>query len=566
MTVKAFDSWQKGDVVNLALAIPAGIAAALVTVLFREAIAAIDGLLFTDGTDITRAFLDYPHWVWPVITGIGGLLAGGLLWQAQRVEARHGSAPDYLDVIDRRLPGIPPASTLLRGLSSLASIASGGSIGREGAMVQLSALSGSLLAQGARLPTVRRGDIIAMAAAGGLAAVYHAPLAGALFIAEIAFGVTAVQRLIPLFISAAVAVLTVRSISGDAPLYLYADASFTPGAGALVTVLLIGVAAGVAGPLFLQVITLARRAFSPIAHPVWRLGLGGVLVGIVAMVSPLVLGNGFEVIDLLLNNGDLRTSLLLLLLLKVLATALTVGSGAVGGLFTPSLLVGAAAGALVCTCLRALGLDPGPVGLYAAIGMSAMLAATSHAPLMSIMMAFEMTLNSSLLFPLMLATAISYMVASAFRAAGTYPVLNRHHARFVAKNEFETGTIGPLIVRHCSYVSEQATAADAMQEGLKQRTRYVYVVNEQGRFLGVVATSDLASGIMAGQVAADAAITPFIITEFTTVYQDALYEQAWELLSSSPLERLPVLDNAANRHLLGVITKASLLNKAKEFL
>lgn len=566
MTAKVFDSWKKGDVVNLALAIPAGVVAALVTVLFREAIAAIDGMLFTNGTDITRAFLAYPRWVWPLITGTGGVVAGVLLWQAQRVEARRGAAPDYLDVIDKRLPGIPPGSTLLRGLSSLASIASGGSIGREGAMVQLSALSGSLLAQGARLPTVRRGDIIAMAAAGGLAAVYHAPLAGALFVAEIAFGVTAVQRLIPLFISAAVAVLTVRSISGDAPLYLYADATFTPGAGALATVLLIGIAAGIAGPLFLQAIALARRAFSPITHPAWRLGLGGVLVGLVAMVSPLVLGNGFEVIDLLLNNGDLHTSLVMLLLLKVLATALTVGSGAVGGLFTPSLLVGAAAGALVCTCLQAMGLDPGPVGLYAALGMSAMLAATSHAPLMSIMMAFEMTLNSSLLFPLMLATAISYVVASTFKAAGTYPVLNRHQARFMAKNEFETGTIAPLIIRNCSYVTDRATAAEAMQEGLKQRTRFVYVVNGEGRFLGVVATNDLASGIINGQLAAGAAITPFITTEFATVYQDAPYEQAWEVLSSSPLERLPVLDNADNRHLLGVITKASLLHKAKEFL
>ncbi|QCR35880.1 chloride channel protein [Nissabacter sp. SGAir0207] len=566
MTLKAFDSWNKSDFFNLLLALPVGIIAALVTVLFREAISAVNGVMFQDGTDITRAFLEYPRWIWPLITGCGGLVAGALLWQARRVEARQGSAPDYLEVIDRRLPGIPAQGTLWRGLSSLASIASGGSIGREGAMVQLSALSGSLLAQGARLPTVRRGDVIAMAAAGGLAAVYHAPLAGALFVAEIAFGVTAVQRLIPLFIAAAVSVLTVRSLTGDAPLYFYAAATFEPGAGALLTVLLIGVAAGVAGPLFLSIIELARRAFSPIAHPVWRLGLGGVLVGGVAMVSPLVLGNGFEVIDRLLNGGDLATPLLALLLLKVLATALTVGSGAVGGLFTPSLLVGAAAGALVCASLHALGIDPGPMGLYAAIGMSAMLAATSHAPLMSIMMAFEMTLNSSLLFPLMLATAISYVVASCFATAGAYPVLNRHNARFQAKSEFETGTIGPLMNRECSFVVESATAAEAMREGLKQKTRFVYVISGEGRFLGVVSTSDLATGIMEGSLAAEATITPFIIKEFTTVYQDARYEQAWALLSDSPLERLPVLDNAENRHLLGVITKASLLHKAQEFL
>ncbi|WP_426785902.1 chloride channel protein (plasmid) [Rahnella variigena] len=567
MTLKALNPeyLQKSDLINLLIAIPAGIVAALVTIAFRGAISGVNGLMFTDGSDITKAFNEYPKLIWPLITTAGGVIAGFILILALRYENKHGKMPDYLDVIDQRLPGIPVVSTVLRGLSSLASIASGGSIGREGAMVQLSALSGSLLGRFSRFKGVHQSDIIAMAAAGGLAAVYHAPFAGALFVAEIAFGVTAVQRLIPLFISASVAVLTVRSLTDYAPLYLYSSVSFSPSPGAILTVLIIGVATGILGPLFISSIDKVRQWMKPISHPALRLGLGGLGVGLVAMISPLVLGNGFEVIDLILNNGDLQTSLLVLLILKIVATAITIGSGAVGGLFTPSLLIGAAGGALVCTFLQWLGFDPGPVGLYAAIGMSALLAATSHAPLMSIMMAFEMTLNSSLLFPLMLATAISYVVASRLKVGGTYPVLARHNARFAAKNAFEYSTVASLIST-CSKMYVDASLSEVVSEGLKQRTRYVYVVDREERFLGVVPTNVVAAGLIDGSVKSDSPMDSFIEQEFTTIFQQASYEQAWAMFSNSPLERLPVLEDAESRRLLGVITKASLLNKAKDFL
>ncbi|WP_045046724.1 chloride channel protein [Rouxiella chamberiensis] len=561
----SFKALQKSDWVNLLIAIPAGIIAALVTIGFRLAIGGINGLMFYNGSDITRAFNEYPLIVWPLITAVGGVVAGFILHWALRYEARHGKMPDYLDVIDQRLPGIPVVSTLLRSLSSLASIASGGSIGREGAMVQLSALSGSLLGRFTRFTSLHQSDIVAMAAAGGLAAVYHAPFAGALFVAEIAFGVTAVQRLIPLFISASVAVLTVRSLTHYAPLYLYASANFSPTPGAIFTVLAIGAATGILGPLFIASIDKVRKTLKPITHPAMRLGLGGLGVGLVAMISPLVLGNGFEVIDLILNNGDLHTSLGLLLVLKIVATAITVGSGAVGGLFTPSLLIGAAGGALVCVCLQGLGLDPGPMGLYAAIGMSALLAATSHAPLMSIMMAFEMTLNSSLLFPLMLATAISYVVASRFRASGTYPVLTRLNARYMAKSDFENSTVASLMCP-CSKMYVDSTLAEVVSEGLKQRTRYVYVVDRDERFLGVVATNVLATGIIDGTLDKSGGIDAFLEHEFTVLYQQSSFEEAWAVFSASPLERMPVLENADSRRLLGVITKAALLSKAKDFL
>jgi CIC family chloride channel protein len=156
-----FKALQKSDWVNLLIAIPAGIIAALVTIGFRLAIGGIDGLMFKDGSDITRAFNEYPLIVWPIITAVGGVVAGFILHWALRYESRNGKMPDYLDVIDKRLPGIPVVSTLLRSLSSLASIASGSSIGREGAMVQLSALSGSLLGRFTRFTSLHQSDVVA---------------------------------------------------------------------------------------------------------------------------------------------------------------------------------------------------------------------------------------------------------------------------------------------------------------------------------------------------------------------------------------------------------------------
>src|SRR5476651_2681456 len=129
MTLKVLEPWQKGDLINLLIAIPIGIVAALVTIAFRSAISGINDLMFSDGTDITKAFLEYPRLVWPLITAAGGIVAGFILLWALNVERKHGKMPDYLDVIDQRLPGIPLRSTLLRAASSLASIASG-EIGR----------------------------------------------------------------------------------------------------------------------------------------------------------------------------------------------------------------------------------------------------------------------------------------------------------------------------------------------------------------------------------------------------------------------------------------------------
>lgn len=130
---------------RILVAIPVGLVASLVTLGFREAIALLNGLLFGGQADITEAIRVYPWYCWPLIVGVGGLIAGFFLRYATAIEQKQTLRTDYLDVINARLDAVPARTSLFRGLSSLASISSGASIGREGPMVQLSALSGSLM-------------------------------------------------------------------------------------------------------------------------------------------------------------------------------------------------------------------------------------------------------------------------------------------------------------------------------------------------------------------------------------------------------------------------------------
>ena len=226
---------------TLLIAIPVGFVASLVTLAFRGVIDLINRLLFNSDGEITVAMHVWPWIFWPLLVGAGGVLAGFFLRYAVAIEKQETVKTDYLEVINARLDAVPTKTSLFRALSSIASIGSGASIGKEGPMVQLSALSGSLM--GRWFPQMRNSDIVAMAAAAGLSSVYHAPLASAIFVAEIAFGISALQRLIPLIVASAVAVMTMWSLGFRSALYPLSEALFQMDISSLLMTLVIGLVA-----------------------------------------------------------------------------------------------------------------------------------------------------------------------------------------------------------------------------------------------------------------------------------------------------------------------------------
>ena len=551
---------------TLLVAIPVGLAASLVTLAFRGIIELINRLLFGSSNEITVAMHAWPWIFWPLLVGAGGVLAGFFLRYAVSIEQQQTVKTDYLEVINARLDAVPTRTSLFRALSSIASIGSGASIGKEGPMVQLSALCGSVL--GRWMPAslnLKNSDVVAMAAAAGLSSVYHAPLASAIFVAEIAFGISALQRLIPLVIASSVAVMTMWSLGFRNALYPLADASFQMDISSLGVTVAIGLIAGLAGWLLIKLIARSKALFSHIRSLPLRLGAGGLAVGVLALISTDILGNGYEVIVKIMAGDYLLPGLLLLLVLKTLATTLSVGSNAVGGLFTPSLLIGALLGVALATLGTALHLPLGNVLLYAAIGMAAVLAAVSQAPLMAILMVLEMTLNSTLLFPVMIAAVLASMVVYRLQSASTYPVVGNHFNRSEAKYDFDNMRVAELIIPGAA-LQPQESVGQALAVSSLKRERYVYVINAAGAFLGVVSIHDIARKVLAQEITLNSPVATVMDDNFPVVYQNQSMREGWEAFARVTLERLPVLNNPQEKRFLGALTKTSLIQKAQEFL
>lgn len=551
---------------TLFVAVPVGCAASLVTLAFRGVIELINQLLFGSDAEITVAMHRWPWFAWPLLVGVGGLIAGYFLRFAVSIEKQETVKTDYLEVINARLDAVPTKTSLFRALSSIASIGSGASIGKEGPMVQLSALCGSML--GRLMPkslNLKNSDVVAMAAAAGLSSVYHAPLASAIFVAEIAFGISALQRLIPLIVASAVAVMTMWSLGFRNALYPLADSAFQMDPGSLLATVAIGLLGGLGGWLLIKLIARSKRLFGRVRSLPLRLGAGGFAVGLLALLSTDILGNGYEVIVRVMAGDYLLPALVLLLLLKVLATTLSVGSNAVGGLFTPSLLIGALLGVVVATLGAALHLPLGDTLLYAAVGMAAVLAAVSQAPLMAMLMVLEMTLNSSLLFPLMIASVLASMVAYRLQSASTYPVVSAHFSRSEAKFDFDNMLVAELIIPGAALQPEESVGQALAVSSLK-RERYVYVINADGQFLGVVSIHDISRKVLAQEITLDSPVSLVMDDNFPVAYQNQSMREGWEAFARVTLERLPVLNNPQERRFLGALTKTSLIQKAQGFL
>ena len=551
---------------TLLIAIPVGCVASLVTLAFRGVIELINHLLFNSDSEITVAMHVWPWIFWPLLVGAGGVLAGFFLRYAVAIEKQETVQTDYLEVINARLDAVPTKTSLFRALSSMASIGSGASIGKEGPMVQLSALSGSLI--GRWLPkslNLRNSDIVAMAAAAGLSSVYHAPLASAIFVAEIAFGISALQRLIPLIVSSAVAVMTMWSLGFRSALYPLSEALFQMDISSLLMTLLIGFVAGIAGWLLIKLIARSKALFGCVRSLPLRLGAGGLAVGFLALISTDILGNGYEVIVKIIDGQYLLMGLLGLLVLKTLATTLSVGSNAVGGLFTPSLLIGALLGVALAQMGVMLHLPVGNTLLYAAIGMAAVLAAVSQAPLMAMLMVLEMTLNSSLLFPIMIASVLASMVVYRLQSSSTYPVVSSHFSRSEAKYDFDNMRVDQLIIPGAALQPEESVGQALAVSSLK-RERYVYVINSEGQFLGVVSIHDISRKVLSQEITLHSPVSSVMDNNFPCIYQNQSMREGWEAFARVTLERLPVLNNPQERRFMGALTKTSLIQKAQEFL
>jgi len=400
-----------------------GVLGALATVVFRELLGWTQMVL--SGGDIPQGMVSLARgldaWQRFLMPAVGGAIAGVILQSATRWLPRRGAA-DYMEAISIGRGVIGFRQTVARSLSSIFSIGSGASIGREGPMVQLAAMCSSLTGRYLVLPPRHLRLLVACGATAGITAAYNAPIAGALFISEIVYGVISTATLVPLAVASVVANIVTRQVLHYDAVFHMPHFDFVSG-WEVVNYLGLGLIAGLVAPQFLRFLDLSRAAFRRLPFPLWaRMALGGLIVGALSVLNPAVWGNGYSVVNSMLHTQWAWQAIAAILFLKVLATAASVGSGALGGVFTPTLFVGAALGALYGNALQELfpAGSLSAVSSYAIVGMGALLAATTHAPLMSILMIFEMTLSYEVMLPLMLACMTGYVIAQRIRPESVY--------------------------------------------------------------------------------------------------------------------------------------------------
>lgn len=391
--------------------------------------------------------------------------------------------------------------------------------------------------------------IVAGGAAAGLAALFNAPLGGAFFALEVILGSFALEAFGPVVVASVAATVVSRALLGDhtvleVPRYQLEHLYELP------VYALVGLACGAVAVALTRGLGLASTLFDRLPLlPSWlRPALGGLVVGALALeVTPRVLGNGYETVDALVASHVLETGLVVVLAAKLLATSTCLASGGSGGVFGPALFLGAVVGALVG---RTVGLvvPIGPVGAYAIVGMAALVAGTTHAPVSMVVMLFEMTDSYRIVLPLLIATSIASVVAKALYAESVDTVLDA--VRGVSHpRSHEVAALSSIRVEDVARAIPEAVIDRAMRieavidRFLVARTDVFAVVGKEGRYLGAILLEDL-SGLVSEGRGRGAATVAFDVlrTDVPTLTPDATLTSAIEAFHGVTCDALPVVD------------------------
>jgi CIC family chloride channel protein len=414
------------------------IAAAAFAIAFRSALnltlAAVAGT-----TNVVTAMTEAAWWWRIAFPMAGGLIAGLLgLTVARR---RGGGVSDVMEAVALGRTRLSFTVTLIKSAASWCAIVCGGSLGREGPLIQFGGTAGQTIGSWMRIGERDLRILIAAGTAAGFAAAYNTPLAAVVFVLEIVTGIVVIETVVPTLIATVIATTLTRAAVGTGPIYGLRHFVVTS-PGELFAFAGVGLAAALVAFGFTRLVSVGERAFHRRwLPPPWRQALGGLGAGAIIVAVPGVAGNGYEPLNQILD-GDLPLQVIAVLLVaKCVATASSVSSGSPGGVFTPTLLIGGCTGYLAGAALGAAGLDVGPPGGYALIGMAAAIAAATHAPLMGAILAFELSGDYAVVLPLVLATAVATALARMLDRDSIYtaelrdrglswePVIARHEVR-----------------------------------------------------------------------------------------------------------------------------------------
>jgi CIC family chloride channel protein len=560
MRVNAARSKLPEHTIEVLLAVFVGLLGAGGAVAFRWFLALVTRLFFGN---MALSLQGLAPWHLLALPVVGALIVGPLVaWSGRDVEG--SGVPELQAAAALRDGRIRPWRWLPKGLASALTVGSGGSAGREGPIAfigaSLAADFGRLFPGGER----RRRLMFACGAAAGVAATFNAPLAGAFFALEIVLGTWGAETFAPVVVSAVVSSAVGRHVFGAAPAFdvpAYSLATFAE----LPVFAILGLLTAVVGVLFIVALYAANDLWARLNWPgELRLAPAALIVGLLGVWNPGVMGLGYDTISSTLQGDLPGVGLLLLLMLgKIVATALTLGSGGSGGIFAPSLFIGAMLGGAV-----GIGMDSviashaTSEGAYALVGMGGVFAAVSHAPITAVLTIFELTGDYLMILPLMLTCGIATVVARHIKRTSIYNLKLLRRGVHLELGR-DVSLLNELLVRDAMAtdivsISPDAPAREAM-ELTRETTHHGFpLVDEDGVLHGIVTADDVREA--AAEDRLDDPVTTIATHRLVVAFPDETLNEALRKLGMHHVGRVPVVSREDHSRILGIITDKDVVS------
>lgn len=536
-----------------------GIGAGFGAVLFRWLIASFQNIFFNQGQHIL-SFLG-PYYVL-IIPTVGGLIVGLLIYFFAAETKGHG-VPEVMLAVMAGSGKIRPRVAAIKALVSSICIGSGGSVGREGPIVQIGSALGSTIGQVLKLNQDKIRILVACGAAGGIAATFNAPLAGIFFALEIILREYGTRYFSSVVLSAVTATVISRTFLGSSPAFIvppYQLLSHWEFAFYLV----LGFLAAFVGLLFIKVLYKCEDIFDAIKIPNYlKPAIGGLILGGIGLYFPQIFGVGYPSIENLFAGKLLPFLVFGLVGLKILATALTLGSGGSGGVFAPSLFIGAmlgsSFGSLLAMVFPELPISP---GAYALVGMGAVFAGAAQAPISAILILFEMTDDYKIILPLMVTCVIATLVVKRISRDSIYTLKLRRRGIDISKKEehdsLDKITVSEAMFRKVITIGESTTATEVMALIRSTTHRGFPVIDKYHRLSGIVTYFDIIQAMRRGEK--DVKVKDIMTSDLVVCYPDETLKTVLEKLGSKDIGRIPVVERSDPRKLVGLITRKGIIH------
>ncbi|MGV8973437.1 MAG: chloride channel protein [Rhodoglobus sp.] len=494
----------------LLLALAVGAGAGLAAIGFRWLITTFTLILSGHPDYAGLGHVANPHvpWLgrWFVLLApvIAGLLYGPLVHFFAR-EARGHGVPEVMYAVARRGGRIAPQVAAVKALASALCIGGGGSVGREGPIVQIGAALGSTFGRLIRISESRLKVLVACGAAGGIAATFNAPLAGVFFAMELILGDFTAQSFGMVVLASVTASVIGRAALGNEP-FLQLPTFTVDNLTQYLLFAVLGLLAGVVGVMFSRILYLIEDLCDRLWRgPEWlRPAVGGVVLGGLLLLLPEMYGVGYPVLGKSISGAYTIAFLVLLLLGKMIATSLTIGIGGSGGVFAPSLFIGAMLGSAYGEALHLLAPDvAGSPGVYGLIGMGAVFAGAARAPITAVIILFELTGEYTIILPLMVAIVLASAISHVLARDSIYTFkLRRRGVDLSVSLEAEhmaALTVGQLMEPLGSCLREQATLREAAVQLSRAPHGQLPVLDAHGRYRGVATARAVADTLADGE-------------------------------------------------------------------